>query len=257
MFGLRIVRTKDQPRPTHAPDGSLLTPARQLALMQAERAADDMMSAIRWAKRLAWLIVLIVMTVSYDHQRTYLRSIRVPDLGAVLIPFAFDAGTVLCVMVIGTTAMRQIAKNVALCVVLAPVAASAYINVRASASVAVAIVYVLVVGLIPAMELIKAFMGADFSTMTRIESEAFDSVSSRSREKLSPSRPLRGVSREEWEARKRAGYHRMTPAEKAAWTRARKQRVSRKTELAMPVSPAPAGPVRDLTPAEQARLTKV
>lgn len=255
MFGLRIVRTKDQPRPTHAPDGSVLTPARQLALMQAERAADDMMAAIRWAKRLAWLIVLIVMGVSYDHQRTYLQNIRVPDLGAVLVPFAFDAATVLCVMVIGTTAMRQTAKTIALCVVLVPVCASGYINVRASESVAVAVVYVLVVGLIPAMELIKAFMGADFSTMTRIESEAFDSVSSRRGEPNS--RPPRGMSREEWEARKRAGYHKMTPTEKAAWTRARRRRVGRRTDLAMPVSPAPAGQMRDLTADEQARLTRV
>lgn len=256
MFGLRIVRTKDKPRPTHSEDGRRLTPAQQLAHMQGERAADDVMGVIRGAKFGAWLILLIAVTVSYDDQRAYLQHKEARLLGQWLIPIAFDAATVVCVMVIGTIAMKRSAKIAALLMILFPVGASMYLNWEASPNVAVAIVYLMVVGLIPAIETVRSIMGADFSAMMDIEDKLFNAAKTR-RDKPSLSRPARGMSRDEWEARKRAGYHDMTQAEKAAWTRNRRKRVGRRTELAMPVSPAPAGPARDLTPAESARLTKV
>lgn len=168
IFGYNILSKANDKRVTEL-DGVRLTPAQQLAYMQAENAADQMMNAIRWAKALAWLILLIVMTVSYEDQHSYLERIGLHEIGAKLIPFAFDAATVLCVMVIGVFAMKRIAKMIALFVVLFPVGASAFINVKASPTVAVAIVYVLVVCLIPAIELIKAFMGADFDRMLGAE----------------------------------------------------------------------------------------
>lgn len=256
MFGLRIVRTKEQPRPTHSEDGRRLTPAQQLAYMQGERAAGDVMSVISGAKLGAWLILLVAVAISYDDQRAYLQHIGARLLGQYLIPVAFDAATVVCIMVIGTQAIKRSAKLTALAVIAFPVGASMYLNWKASPNVAVAVAYVLTVGMIPAIELVRATMGADFSAMMDIEERHFGAATKR-RDKPSPSKPARGMSRDEWEARKRAGYHEMTPAEKARWTRDRRKRVSRRTELAMPVSPAPAGPARDLTPAEQARLTKV
>lgn len=168
ILGISITKKNAKQRVTEL-DGVRLTPAQQLAYMQAEHAADQMMGAIHWAKRLAWLILIIVMTVSYEDQYRYLERIGMSSLAAHLIPFAFDAATVLCVMVIGVFAMKRIAKIIALAVVLFPVGASAFINASASPSVAVAIVYVLVVCLIPAIELIKAFMGADFDRMLGAE----------------------------------------------------------------------------------------
>ena len=255
MFGLRIVRTKEQPRPTHSEDGKRLTPAQQLAHMQGERAADDVMSVISGAKIGAWLILLVVVAVSYDDQRSYLAHIGARLLGQLLIPIAFDAATVVCVMVVGTVAMKRSAKITALAVIAFPVGASMYLNWKASPNVAVAVAYVLVVGLIPAIELLRATMGADFSSMMDIEDRLFNAA--KTRDKPSFSKPARGMSRDEWEARKRAGYHTMTSAQKAAWTRDRRKRVSRRVELATPVSPAPAGQLRDLTSSEQSRLTKV
>ena len=239
IFGFEIVRTNRQPRPTHLPDGTPLTPARQLALMQAEHAADGIMSAIRWAKRLAWLLVLIVMYVSYDDQHNYLLEIKMRDSGAFLIPIAFDAATVLCVMVIGTNAMKTAAKVAALAVVIFPVAASAYINVQASPTSAVAIVYVLVVCLIPAMELIKALMGADFSSMMDTEQEFLDAAKQPNASRTGTARRSGKVSEAEREARKRAGYDRLSIGEKRAWTARYRRRMERK----LPNSPTTAAKV--------------
>lgn len=256
MFGLSIVRTKDRPRPTHSADGTPLTPARQLALMQSEHAADGIMSAIKGAKLGAWLIVLIVMAVSYDDQRSYLHHIGARLLGQWLIPIAFDAATIICVTVIGTVAMKKKAKVIAIAVILFPVGASMYLNWQASPNVYVAIAYVLVVGLIPAIELLRANMGADFSTMLDTE-ETYLSAANRKRVASSPSSTKVRMTKAEWEARKRAGYQKMSQAEKVAWTRAYRARMNRRLELVTPVSPPPAGQLRDLTPAEDERLSKV
>jgi hypothetical protein len=250
MFGLKVVRTNSQPPPALAPDGTRLTPARQLALMQAEHAASGMMQTIRWAKRLAWLLVLIVMSVSYEDQHNYLIRIGMRPFGALLIPFAFDTATVLCVMVVGTQAMKRSAKVIALSVVAFPVCASAFINAEASPSAAVAIVYVLVVLLIPAIELIKAFMGADFRHMMAAEEDYLDAAKQSSR---ASSASRARITPQEREARKRAGYQKMSQSQKRRWTQRYRAGVARR----VPVSPAPAGPLRDLTMQESAQLAKV
>lgn len=251
----KLVRAKAKPRPTHLPNGMRLTPAKQLAYMQAEDAADQTMGVIKGVKRLAWLIVLIVMSVSYDDQRAYLHHIGARPAGVLLIPIAFDAATIACVWVIGTIAMQRKAKVVALSVIAFPVASSMYINWQASSNRAVAVVYLLVVALIPAIEGVKVVMKADFRIMMGIEDDLLG-VASQPSVKQSKTSNRSRMTAAERDARKRAGYSTMTLAEKMAWTRQYRQRVRRKVELAVPVSPPPAGQMRDLTADEQARLAR-
>jgi hypothetical protein len=234
ILGISITRTsKAQNRITEL-NGVRLTPTQQLAYMQAETAAFDMMSAIRWAKRLAWVVLLIVMTISYEDQNHYLLSIGMRQLGAYLIPAAFDVATVLCVAVIGTAAMRWQAKTVALVIVLFPTVSSAYINVQASPTTEVAVVFVMVVALIPGIELVKAFMGPNYDYMRRTESQLLGVATP---ENPSPpvqrGVPVRKPDAAEKDARRRAGYAKKSPADKAAWTTQYRERRDR---LA-PVSP--------------------
>lgn len=157
--------------PGTAPAGPQLSPTQQLALMQAEHAAHSVMSAIRWAERLAWVVLLIVMGVSFEDQHHYLAGKGMRVVGTYGIPLAFDVATVLLVAVIAAAAMRRGAKIAALSILVLPTLGSGYINVMASPDIEVAIIYIGVVALIPGIELVKALMGPDYPYMLRIEQQ--------------------------------------------------------------------------------------
>lgn len=251
-FGWALSRAKDHDRITEL-NGVRLTPTQQLAYMQAESAAFDMMATIRWAKRLAWVVLLIVMTISYEDQNHYLEHAGFRPYGAKLIPLAFDVATVCCVGVIGAAAMRFRAKVVALVIVLFPVLSSGYVNVMASPTMEVAIVYVMVVALIPGIELVKAFMGPNYDYMRRIESQLLGFATPEPPPVESPGRTL---SDEERVRRALAGKH----------TRYRKLNGYRQTKYRQANGGAPAKPgtpefeaavataLMALTPADVAEL---
>jgi hypothetical protein len=213
IFGLTIERTNKTANPLEY-NGVRLSPAEQLAHMQAENAAGDMMATIRWAKRIAWVLLVGIMAVSYEDQHFFLVSQHMRPVGAAVTPILFDLATVFCVMVIGAAAMKKAAKIVALCVVVLPTLGSGFINVLASPTHVVAVVMACVVCLIPAVELIKALMGANLAYMRQVESE----LSSAARP---VNAPARAVSDEEREYKRAAAayqrYQKMNPAAQAKW----------------------------------------
>lgn len=195
-----------------------LTPTQQLARAQAESVAFDILAAFKWSKRLAWVVLLAVMAVSFEDQFHYLVHQGFRPMAAILVACVFDLATVFCVTVIGAAAMKLLPRLIALGVVLLPVGASGYINVQASPTKQVAIIYILVVAMIPAIEVIKAFMGVNFRYMRKIELDLMGVVEEITTETTpAPKRPRRVVTEAEEKARLRDNYAKKSSYGRAKW----------------------------------------
>lgn len=138
-----------------------LTPTQRYAEETAERTVDDNLAMIKFAKRMAMLIVYPVMAASYQHQRHYLLERGADTFGATILPIVFDLAIIFCVKVIGTTGMAKPAKFAALAGMLLPTYASARINFEGSPNSTIGWVYVGAIAMIAVIETIKALMKPD------------------------------------------------------------------------------------------------
>lgn len=166
IFGFTITRGKEpelvEPN---------MSPAQELALLQGRHAAREQLRTVSVAKLFGWFVLIIVMVISYDEQRAFLADHHANELGERLIPIAFDFATVYFVTVIGAKAMRRAAVYTSCALVFFPVGASAYINASAAADRVMFWIQGAVSLLIPAIEIVKALLGADFRRLRADEKE--------------------------------------------------------------------------------------
>lgn len=149
-----------------------------------------------------------------------------------------------------TLGLKQWVRKTALGLVVAPVGASAYINFQGSVDPmggfvpAIAIVYLMVVAFIALTELMR--MGSheiDYPAIERMEQRAATHVDGSGEEGTELEAPakeldpmMKLVLMGEDEAKKLAGYDRLTPEQRQSWTRRFRAAQKRlKQELADPV----------------------
>lgn len=245
------------------------TQTARLAREHLTTVVDVAISNIRQIQRYATLIVYAIMFVSFFHQFGYLfKTFYVAAFwslgtlegymhavtnafGSLVIPIIFDFFTLQLVKAGSTLGLKGWVRKTALGLVVAPVAASGYINFQASVApdgtfvLAIAIVYLIVVAFLGLTELMR--MGSheiDYAAIERMEKRAASHVDRSSEEpaeleasakKLDPMMRLALMG--ETEARELADYDRMTPEQRQSWTRrfkAAQKRLER--ELADPVA---------------------
>lgn len=178
-----------------------LRPSQRLAQRHVETVADHAIINIETIRRYATYIVYAVMGASFFHQFAYLfKTFGVKEFaamgtfegwlhavsygaGAALIPIIFDFFTVVCVMAVSSAALKIWVRVLALVLVLAPVGASGYINWNSSIgpdgrfAPAIAIIYLMVVALIPLTELMRAASHEiDYPAIEKMELKALAQV---------------------------------------------------------------------------------
>lgn len=211
------------------------TQAQQFAAAYAADMASQMLRTIKRVRQAATAIMVIAMVVSYTHQAGYLTGIGTPALGAWLIPGALDALTFLCVKVLGTPGMAQLAKKMALRVLVFPVIASGSINFMGPGAMVTKLVFVLAVLMIPAAELVASRIKPDFRAMDTMERDMAPAT-----EVSDEERALRSAR-----AKKAAATRKRNAAVKAKASRVRAPKAARMPveeiealEDVAPVSPA-------------------
>jgi hypothetical protein len=253
------------------------TQTQKLAREHVSTVADAAISNIRSVQKWCTMIVYGVMIVSYFHQAQYLYGIfgitwRVEFstlshaitslVGAILIPVLVDAFTVVCIKVVSTVGLRRAAKNTALCFVVVPTTISGYINFKSSISLAVAVVYIAVVGMIVFTEVLRALSyEIDYAAIGDLEKRAManaEPVASGEQPVAGVAAPLdpmvKLVLMGEDEAKELVDYDRMTSEQKQSWSRRFKNAKRRlEQEMADPVTSirstvkdapvSPAGPL--------------
>lgn len=145
------------------------TQAQQFAAAYAADLAARMLRAIKMVRMAATAIMVIAMTVSYAHQAHYLQGLGAQLYAAWSIPGALDCLTFICVKVLGTTAVISSARRTAGWVLAFPVVVSGAINFIAPGALIVKLVFVAVVLLIPAAEVVASRIKPDFAAMDAME----------------------------------------------------------------------------------------
>lgn len=238
ILGFTITRGK--PQEAKPDDG--LTPTQRLAKVQAESVAGDFLASLKSSKLIGRIVLIAVMAVSFEDQFHYLADEGFRLWAAVLVAGVFDLATIFCVTVIGTPTQKLAPRLIALGVCLLPVSASGYINVQASPNRTVAIIYIAVVAMIPAIEVIKAFMGANLQYMRRIEMDLLGVAAQISAETApAVKRAKRVVTDAEARARRRDHYDTMSDYRREKWRAnwdAEQARAAARQAAKHPVSPA-------------------
>jgi hypothetical protein len=145
------------------------TQAQQFAATYAADLAARMLRTIKLVRLAATAIMVIAMTVSYAHQAHYLQGLGAQLYAAWSIPGALDCLTFICVKVLGTTAVVSTARRTAGWVLSFPVVVSGAINFIAPGALIVKLVFVAVVLLIPAAEVVASRIKPDFNAMDTME----------------------------------------------------------------------------------------
>jgi len=145
------------------------TQAQQFAAKYAASIAAEMLRTIKWVRRAATLIMVIAMGISYTHQAHYLASLGADRIAAWTIPGALDCLTFICVKVLGTRAVVEAARRTSGYVLAFPVVVSGVINFVAPGALLVKVVFVAVVLLIPAAEVVASRIKPDFEAMDTME----------------------------------------------------------------------------------------
>lgn len=145
------------------------TQAQQFAAAYAADLAARMLRTIKLVRMAATAIMVIAMTVSYAHQAHYLQGLGAQLYAAWSIPGALDCLTFICVKVLGTTAVVTPARRTAGWVLAFPVVVSGAINFIAPGALIVKLVFVAVVLLIPAAEVVASRIKPDFTAMDAME----------------------------------------------------------------------------------------
>ena len=145
------------------------TQAQQFAAAYAADLAARMLRTIKLVRAAATAIMVIAMTVSYAHQAHYLQGLGAQLYAAWSIPGALDCLTFICVKVLGTTAVVLSARKTAGMILAFPVVVSGAINFIAPGALIVKLVFVAVVLLIPAAEVVASRIKPDFAAMDAME----------------------------------------------------------------------------------------
>lgn len=215
-------------RPTAAtPVDPNMSAAERYAKTIRETAVDEILKTIKASKRLGMLLVLLVIVISFQHQRDFFSSHHAGSIGSIGLPLIFDVSIIWLVGVISTTGMNKVAVWMAAGALVIPVGASATINFVASPDVIVGWAYVVAIGLVAVIETIKALIKPDPAALREVEHSADAPAAA-------VAKPKRQISEHEIKARKRAGYDAMTPTDKKAWTKRYQERIARSA----PQSPA-------------------
>jgi len=161
--------------PIHYPKGTAMnstkTPGQKFAEQYGSKAVEEMLSAIKWAKRLGLAITLLVMVASFQHQFHFLgHAAKADPFSAAIIPLAMDMFILLCVKVLSAAGMAAPAKKMALILLVFPVGVSATINFLGSATLVLGFAFIAVVLLIAGAEILKSLIKPDFKAILAEES---------------------------------------------------------------------------------------
>jgi hypothetical protein len=150
---------------------STKTPGQKFAEQYGSKAVEEMLSAIKWAKRLGLAITLLVMVASFQHQFHFLgHAAKADPFSAAIIPLAMDMFILLCVKVLSAAGMAAPAKKMALILLVFPVGVSATINFLGSATLVLGFAFIAVVLLIAGAEILKSLIKPDFKAILAEES---------------------------------------------------------------------------------------
>lgn len=215
------------------------TQAQIFATEYAKDTAREMLDTIKGTKTKANRVTRIALAISMPHQigfilglaplrwgtlREILESATL-ILGAVLIPVAVDYLILICIQVLSARGAADNSKRLAFWGMLFPIGVSGTVNVLAPAPMLIRLLFGVAVILIPLAEGIRAMTRPDFGKIERMETEIAGQVTAVVEEGYVG--PVRTLTDQMKAARRRAGYDRMTPAQKRAWTRAYKPRTPR------------------------------
>jgi hypothetical protein len=213
------------------------TQAQLFATEYAKDTAREMLDTIKGTKTKAERVTRIALAVSMPHQigfilglaplrwgslREILESATL-ILGSVLIPVAVDYLILICIQVLSARGAANSSKKLAFWGMLFPIGVSGTVNVLAPAPALIRVLFGVAVVLIPLAEGIRAMTRPDFGKIERMETEIAGQVTA-VEEVVVETRPARTPTEQLKAARKRAGYDKMTTAEKARWTKAYKPR---------------------------------
>ena len=150
---------------------STKTPGQKFAEQYGSKAVEEMLSAIKCAKRLGLAITLLVMVASFQHQFHFLgHAAKADPFSAAIIPLAMDMFILLCVKVLSAAGMAAPAKKMALILLVFPVGVSATINFLGSATLVLGFAFIAVVLLIAGAEILKSLIKPDFKAILAEES---------------------------------------------------------------------------------------
>lgn len=187
------------------------------------------MHRVTIAKSVAWLIAAIAAITSYGHQVHLLSLADLDPLfgiipGEWITPVTVDSLAIIALMIRMSPEVTDRTRKLALIPLVIAGAMSVAANVAMARNVVQVIVGIWTVG---AYILAETFVGM----MER------KSAAPVAEPKASPK-----VSEAEKNARKRAGWAQMSPAEKRVWTKNYRARSAKRTEATAPTSPG-HGPV--------------
>lgn len=204
-----------------------LSPAERYAKTTRETAVGEILKTIKSSKSIGMLLVLLVIAVSFQHQREYFMTRDAGELGSIGLPLIFDVGIIFFVRVISTKAINQPALWLSVAGLQLPLAASAKINFEASSNEMVGWAYVAAILLVALIEVVKAVMKANPKALRETETSADASPTT-------APKTVRQITKQERDARRRAGYDAMSAKDKRAWTKRYAERIARTA----PQSPA-------------------
>lgn len=226
---------------------STKTQAQLLATDRAGKIAHRATRNIEQVQTMAEWTVYGVMAISYVHQAQYLYSIFhivwggglnetthaiTSTIGALLIPIVFDIFAVICIKASSTVGLAKATQRWGLAFLVIPTSMSGYVNFRSSINLAVAIIYLMVVGLIPVVEFLKAKMNdVDYDAIDKVERRALaqggdDAVAVETATGAADALPLDPmmalvvlVDGDIEKAKAFAEYDKMKPSDKQSWSR--------------------------------------
>jgi hypothetical protein len=153
-----------------------LSPAERYAATIRETAVDEILKTIKSSKTLGMLLVLLVIVISFQHQRDFFAARHAGEIGSIGLPVIFDVSIIFFVRQISTTGMKKLVLMLSAGGLLLPVGASATINFVASPDPLVGWAYVVAIGLVAVIEVVKALAGPDPEALSEAEHKA-DTIS--------------------------------------------------------------------------------
>lgn len=157
---------------TDTPIDPNLSAAERYAKTIRETAVDEILNTIKSSKTLGMLLVLLVIVISFQHQRDFFAARHAGEIGSIGLPVIFDVSIIFFVRQISTTGMKKLVLWMSAGGLLLPVGASATINFVASPDPLVGWAYVVAIGLVAVIEVVKAMAGPDPEALREAEHKA-------------------------------------------------------------------------------------
>jgi hypothetical protein len=155
--------------PADTPVSLEVSQARLFAAQFVKRMARQVLVTLTWVRRAATLIMVIAMSVSFQHQQEYLLMLAAGVYAAIAIPVALDCLTFICVKVLATSAVVMIARVVAAIVLIFTVSGSGLLNFLAPGPMVLKWVFVGAMLLVPLAEVVASQIKPDFRKMAAME----------------------------------------------------------------------------------------